>query len=350
MRTARQEPGSTRSIDAPVTAIGALEVLGRDPGTRARVIEALLAYEDLHPRSTVRDQVTGPIADALHAGVARLRKELSNGLIFEFPYRSTIARDFVLSVPERPDHVWEPQTTKALVELAHDDVIVGGAYFGDQAIVIAHALGASGICHAYEPNHEQADALARNVALNGLTNVRVHTTGLWSDDHSQLRIVGDDALGGTVAADGGVESTTIDLVDSDRIGMIMLDVEGAELQILRGARRVLGEHVPHVIFEIHRSYVDWSQGLERTEVAELLTGFGYHLYAIRDFQSNIDLADRPVELVPIATAHLDGPPHGFNVLAVRDEVALEPFVITPGVSPKLLRHGDPALHHPSGGL
>jgi FkbM family methyltransferase len=332
-----------------VTIDDALEVIGRDAGTRARLIAALQSFEELDRFSTVRDDITGPVVDALHAGVEIVHKELDNGLVFEFPYRSKIARDFVMSVPERPDHVWEPQTTKLLVQLAHHDVIVGGAYFGDQAIPVAHALADRGTCHAFEPNAQQAAALERNVALNRLTNVRVHAKGLWSEP-ARLSFVGEDALAGTVASETGIEATTIDLHATSAVGLITLDLEGAELHVLRGAARVLREHAPHVVFEVHRLYVDWSSGLHRTEVAELLTSHGYTLFAIRDFQSNIDLSGRPIELVPIETAFLDGPPHGFNVLAVRDEAVLEPFVITPNVSPKLLRHGDPSLHHPLGGL
>jgi hypothetical protein len=61
---------------------------------------------------------------------------------------------------------------------------------------------------------------------------------------------------------------------------------------------------------------------------------------------------RAIELVPIDTAHLEGPPHGFNLVAVPDPAMLqgEPFRLCPGVSPKLLAHRDPALHHPAGGL
>jgi FkbM family methyltransferase len=338
----------------------ALKTLGRDAPARAATIAALQAYERRPGQrfTNVRDEVTGPIADALHAGVELVRKELSSGLVLEFPYRSKIARDFVMAVPERPDHVWEPQTTRLLLHLARGigHAIVGGAYFGDQAIPLAGALRGRGICHAFEPDADQAAMLARNAALNGLDNVRVHPIGLWRDAETRLAFRGADALAATVAAEAGMATTTIDLYAEqagiDRVGLIMLDLEGAELAVLEGAERVLRAHGPNVVFEIHRAYVDWSEGLESTEIVRYLTGLGYSLLAIRDFQSNVDLAGRPIELVPIATAFLDGPPHGFNVLATRDPalVGSEPFRIVPGVSPKLLFHRDPALHHPVGGL
>lgn len=343
-----------------MTAEEALKTVGADAETRARIIAALQQFES-HPErrfTTVRDDITGPIVDALHASLDVVRKELSNGLVFEFPYRSKIARDFVMSMPETPDHVWEPQTTKLLLHLSKDaeHAVIGGAYFGDQAIPVAHALRGRGVCHAFEPNREMAAMLERNAALNALDNVRVHPLALWSEDGVFLQFVGDDAYASTVAADSGVPTTTIDAYARangiDRVGLIMLDLEGGELHVLRGAEEQLSRHAPHVVFEVHRSYVDWSQGLHNTDIARYLTSFGYTLFAIRDFQSNYDLSGRPVELVPVETAYLEGPPHGLNLLAIRDTSLLdgEQFAIVPNVSSKLLLHRDPKLHHPRGGL
>jgi hypothetical protein len=103
---------------------------------------------------------------------------------------------------------------------------------------------------------------------------------------------------------------------------------------------------------VHRHYVDWSNGLENTEIARLLTGHGYSLFALRDFNSNYDLAGKPIELIPLDAIYLEGPPHGFNMVAVKDPAVFQTgaYSIVRDVSPKLLRHKDPKLHHPVGGL
>jgi FkbM family methyltransferase len=335
-----------------------LNRLGEDAATRARIIAALQEFERLPQNrfTTVRDDVTGPVADALHASLPVVRKELSNGLIFEFPYRSKIARDFVMSRPEKPDHVWEPQTTKLLLHLAGmvTDVVVGGAYFGDQAIPIANVIRGRGTCHAFEADAAQAAMIERNASLNDLDNVRVNALGLWSQP-ATLRLVGHDALAGAMESETGITATTIDAYAESlglRIGLIMLDLEGGELHALRGASEQLARNAPYIVFEVHRSYLDWSHGLQNTEIVQFLAALGYTIHAIRDFQSNYDLAGRPVELVPIETAWLEGPPHGFNLFAFRDAAVIddELFRVIPNVSPKLLFHRDPKLHHPAGGL
>lgn len=341
------------------SADDALAAIGRDDATRLRILAALQDYERLpeHRFTTVRDDVTGPIVDALHASVATVTKELRNGLRFEFLYRSKIARDFVMSVPAVPDHVWEPQTTKLLLHLAREagHVVVGGAYFGDQAIPVAHALRGRGVCHAFEPDRDQAAMLARNAAMNGLTNVGVDERALWSDSASRLSFVGEDAVARTVASAEGLPTVALDdyaEAEGISVSLIMLDLEGSEFEVLRGAERQLRRSRPSVVFEVHRLYVDWTNGLQETEIVRFLASLGYTCFAVRDFQSNFDLAGRPIELVPVESAWLEGPPHGFNVVAVPDPDAFsgDGFAIVPGVSPKLLLHRDPALHHPTGGL
>src|SRR5688500_2918072 len=90
-----------------------LATLGQDPGLRDKMIGLcrIAANALSRPDFDVREQVTGPILDALHRDVGPLQKRLKSGLTFHFTYSGRIARDFVMS-GEDPDHVWEPQTTK----------------------------------------------------------------------------------------------------------------------------------------------------------------------------------------------------------------------------------------------
>jgi len=128
----------------------------------------------------------------------------------------------------------------------------------------------------------------------------------------------------------------------------MLDTEGGEENALLGAQQTLSRDQPNIVFEIHRNFVDWSAGLEQTSVVKLLKSHGYDLFAIRDFHNNFPMAEYPVEIVPVATVYLEGPPHGFNVLATRDMSLVDrlELKIVENVSPKLLLEKDPALHFP----
>jgi FkbM family methyltransferase len=349
-------------------ADASLRRISERPIWRDAYVRSLIEFEKALPveGEDVREIITGPLVDALYSHHEILRKTLSSGITFEFLYRSKIVRDFVMAHEERPNHVWEPQTTRTLVDLARcaASVVIGGAYFGDHAILVAHELSQrGGVVHAFEPDSDQRDMLGRNAELNDLTNIRVRPEGLWHDSSASLKLSGHDAYSSAeVALDSDAkafQATTIDDYmhdrDETRLDLIMLDVEGGEFSALKGARSFLAAplgEAPNIVFEIHRHYVDWSDGLLNTPVVRFLTKFGYQLYALRDFHSNYDLSDRPVELIPLDRIHLDGPPHGFNVVASkdRDRFSGPNYTIVPGVSPKYLRHADPRLHHPIGGL
>jgi FkbM family methyltransferase len=349
-------------------ALEALSRIAENQDWRHAFIRELIAFEHaIHaPGVDVREEITGPLVDALFDDDQVIKRTLSSGVTFEFLYRSKIARDFVMSEPEAPDHAWEPQTSRILVNLAKGarQVVIGGAYFGDHAILIAREIAAAGgVVHAFEPNNEQRAMLTRNAELNGLTNIRPRPEGLWSDSSTSLKLVGYDSFATAEVAEAGADDgfQTVTIADYlkaagvDRLDLIVLDIEGAELGALQGAVPFLDQpkgQAPNILFEVHRHYVDWSNGLANTEIVRLLTERGYSVYALRDFNSNYDLAGRPIELIPVDAVHLEGPPHGFNMVAVKDPAIFETpaYAIVRDVSPKLLRHKDPKLHHPLGGL
>lgn len=347
---------------------GALEMIAQNPEWRAEFIRQLQAFEKriATPGIDIREDVTGPLVDALHSDDQVVRKTLADGTQLDFLYRSKIARDFVMSEPEMPDHAWEPQTSRLLVNLAKraKQVVIGGAYFGDQAILVARqAAQNNGVVHAFEPNPDQRKMLMHNAKLNGLTNIVPRPEGLWDNSSTTLKLVGFDSFAHPeVTSEGGsdgFQTTTIEdylkAAGVAQLDLIMLDIEGAELRALQGAaaflKRPAGE-APDIVFEVHRHYVDWSRGLENTDSVKLLTGSGYQVFAVRDFNSNYDLSRQPIELIPADSVYLEGPPHGFNMVAVKDASVFNSaqYSICKGVSPKLLRHKDPALHHPLGGL
>jgi len=342
-----------------------LSQIARNPDWKQAFIEQMQSLEKkiYQLGIDVREDITGPLVDALFDDDQVVRKELADGTQLDFFYRSKIARDFVMSEPARPDHAWEPQTTRLLLKLAavnSKNVVVGGAYFGDQAVLVAKvASTVGGTVHAFEPNNDQRGMLMHNAGLNAIANIRPNSEGLWDDASTSLALVGYDSFAHpeSVAADAddAFKTVTIDgylaALGETSLGLIMLDIEGAELRALKGASTMLSQPVgqaPNIVFEVHRSYVDWSNGLENTDIVRYLTGFGYHVFAVRDFNSNYDLSGKPIEIIPCDSVFLEGPDHGFNMVAVKDKALLSgnDFRICHKVSPKYLRHKDPALHQP----
>lgn len=346
----------------------ALRQIASQPQWRDVFVRQVLEMEHqiVAPGVDLREEVTGPLVDAVYQEGEVVRRTLSSGVVLEFLYRSKIARDFVMSEPQVPDHAWEPQTSRIVVDLARTakQVVIGGAYFGDHAILIAREVAKNGgLVHAFEPNDDQRGMLVRNAELNGLTNVVPRPEGLWDTSSAHLKLVGYDSFASAELADAGGADTfqTVTISDymqaagQDRLDLIVIDIEGAELAALKGAERFLSMpagQAPDIVFEVHRHYVDWTNGLRETAIGSFLMDRGYELFALRDFNSNYDLSGQPIELIPVDKVYLEGPPHGFNMVAVKDKsrFANDRYRMVEDVSPKLLRHKDPALHHPVGGL
>lgn len=335
--------------------------LKNNPAYKDNFIQALVEFEKKsgHPQVNVRDTVSGPLADELFMGGA-FSKTLQNGLHINFVYNSKIAREFLLSSPAVPNHVWEPQTTKLLLHFSANaqNVIIAGAYFGDQAIPVANNIKTTGICHTFEPNKNNSDLIVENAKINSLHNVLINNLALWDKSNEKLIFEGEDALASTVEAGSSAASvlhtiTIDDYVTQNKVGkvdLLMIDVEGSEIKVLQGAVEMLKQNRPVVVFETHSLYDDWSNGLENSPSATLMKELGYEVFAVREFHQNIDTGDMPIELLPLDRTYCETPPHhGFNMLAIPSHNLIETdlFRIVYDLSPKLiLPKGDP-LFSPS---
>ncbi|MBL0272937.1 MAG: FkbM family methyltransferase [Chitinophagaceae bacterium] len=337
------------------------EALRNNTAYRDHFIETLVLFEKKggHPGTHVRDTVSGPLCDELFMG-EKFSKTLQNGLKINFVYNSKIAREFLLSNPVVPNHVWEPQTTRLLLHFSKNaqNVIIAGAYFGDQAIPVAYQIKETGVCHTFEPNKNNSDLIIENANLNGLPNILINNLALWNTSNEKLIFEGEDALASTVTASevatNVLHTITIDdYVLQNKVGkidLLMIDVEGSEIKVLQGAVEMIRQHKPVVVFETHSLYDDWSKGLENSPSVTLMKNLGYEVFAVREFHQNIDTGDMPVELLPLERTFCDIPPHhGFNLLAVPSKNLIENdlFRIVYDLSPKLILTKNDPLFSPS---
>ena len=190
-------------------------------------------------------------------------------------------RDMVLEVdPRALDMVigrYEPAIQAVLEStLRKDDVAFDvGSNLGYFTLVMARAVGSEGRIVACEPDPEMFSALNRNVARNGHDSGHVAAlpTAVGATKGKVRFARGWRATRGRIVQDGGdleVEVTTLDEL-ADRFGhprLVKIDVEGAELDVLRGATEVLKEGKPRLLVEIH------SPDLERA-CGDLLDDLGY---------------------------------------------------------------------------
>lgn len=117
--------------------------------------------------------------------------------------------------------------------------------------------------YAFEPSTREREMLTRNVDRNGFRNVTIRPEAISDEcDQADLFLSGPDNKGmsGLQTPDnfmGSIEIVVTITLDSwmfstrpARIDGIKIDVEGAELKVLNGLKKVLGEHQPFIFIEV----------------------------------------------------------------------------------------------------
>lgn len=140
---------------------------------------------------------------------------------------------------------------------------------------------------AYDVLPENIAAIELGAAGNGVADlVRTRLAAVWHET-TDLPIVSSNTLA-TVkydTLDQMPNRTTPAVRLDDELGRagavtaIKIDVEGAELNVLRGAERILAEQHPHILFEVYPIGLDCF-GATAAELFDYLSGHGYDLYRI----------------------------------------------------------------------
>lgn len=156
-----------------------------------------------------------------------------------------------------------------------DLFIDGGANAGSYTI-FALDIGASVI--AIEPNETARSVLFQNLRLNGY---RCEVLGCaLTEEKGVARMTIDLEQANRLSSDGvEVDACTLDDIIGNRfIDGIKLDIEGAEILALQGARHVLGAQRVRAIQLEWTGVSQETVGRDRSEVADLLQSYGYELF------------------------------------------------------------------------
>jgi hypothetical protein len=114
-----------------------------------------------------------------------------------------------------------------------------GASFGFLTLLMAQAVAPGGRVLACECNGTTAATLGRSIERNGLGAIATVVA----------QLVGAGADGGAVTVDSLVDGLA-GAEGLERVDLIKVDVDGADLAVLRGADRTLTTYRPWVIVEI----------------------------------------------------------------------------------------------------
>lgn len=167
-----------------------------------------------------------------------------------------------------------------------------GANMGLYTLYAARRVGASGRVLAIEPSRREMAILKSNVELNQLKNVTIRQVAL-SDQLAEVELLvagarnsGHNTLGAfgyntTLDHRETIQTQRLDqivpLEGLQRIHIIKMDIEGAELGALRGAVDTLQRDHPLLLLELSDRLLQ-HQRASSVEVLSLLAQLGYRVY------------------------------------------------------------------------
>jgi len=179
-----------------------------------------------------------------------------------------------------------------------------GVFDGTDCLRFLDAFPNLAMVHGFEPQGTARIRPETLAAIERSGRVRIHPRGLWSDSRS-LPLMGSGPYT-TIAPDLAPEKAT-GLVDTvsvdefaeanglDRVDYLCLDVEGAELRVLDGARRTIDAHRPQLAVCIYHLKEDFFR--LPLALSERLENYVYHVGHYSDHLNETVLYAIPVELV-----------------------------------------------------
>lgn len=171
---------------------------------------------------------------------------------------------------------------------AGDTAIDGGANNGMFSLFMSQCVGPGGKIIAFEPDPWNLECLRANLAINNITNVEVREQALWSEI-KELPFYRRECYGLSSLYEHVVECEAFEkiAVPSARlhdieqpVRLIKLDVEGAELEALRGAGRHL-RGCPYFVCEWN-DIIAGDQGRNNYEVIVFMRSLGYSVFTLSD--------------------------------------------------------------------
>jgi FkbM family methyltransferase len=185
--------------------------------------------------------------------------------------------------------IYEPELTAAFLQLVHPGQVVAdvGMHLGYFSTLFACLVGASGQVHSFEPTPSTRKLAQENVGR--FDHIRVYPFALWSSAQTMtfqdfgpqwmaFNSLSQSRLPDHVppASHYEVQTTTLDQFRKNLgqpVALVKIDAESAELEILRGAEKLLAEDHPFFTLEVG----DTGKGASTSR--DLISWFSERLYA-----------------------------------------------------------------------
>jgi FkbM family methyltransferase len=175
---------------------------------------------------------------------------------------------------------WEPHIEAVFKQYVNpgDTVIDIGGHIGTHSINLSRLVGATGTVHVFEPQSKLYTELSVNTAINSCNNVKAYRFALGQEEKT-VEIVHPCSTNEGMACIGqGGEKVTMKRLDDfgiNNVSLIKIDIEGHEIEAIKGGLETIKKSKPVIIVEVFR-------GPECDERLMYLRSLGYQVTHLED--------------------------------------------------------------------
>jgi FkbM family methyltransferase len=187
---------------------------------------------------------------------------------------------------------WETTETALFKKIVKEGMVFVdiGANIGYYSLLAATLIGQAGKVYAFEPEPKNYATLLKNIKMNGYTNIITVQKAVSNRNGVAKLFIGVNDPVLYRIRDSGEKKDMIEvgLVTLDdffkdkerKIDIIKIDVEGAELSVLRGMPRILAENKDVIILAEFDPDNLRSSGTNPDDVLKKLVEHGFKIYEI----------------------------------------------------------------------
>jgi len=181
------------------------------------------------------------------------------------------------------------RSSEAIIEVEKGDIVIdAGACWGDTALYFSHKSGPTGRVYSWEFIPDNLHVFKRNMSLNPKYSKRIELVEnpLWSSSGKELFVSGIGPGSRVhpippkdVDKPMVVKTYTIDDLSRDKdlklIDFIKMDIEGAELEALKGAVITIQKFKPKLAISVYHNLKDFWEIAQWIDSLDL--GYKFHL-------------------------------------------------------------------------
>jgi FkbM family methyltransferase len=200
----------------------------------------------------------------------------------------------------------------------NDFVIDVGAHIGYHTLNMAKCVGENGKVFSFEPEPDNFCMLKKNVEVNHYSNVITENKAVGITNGKSILYTSQTHSGihrmyPSKSCQKQIEINSVKLDDYfkknnllDKIKLIKIDVEGAELNVLQGSKEILSKSKNLLIFlEFIPNHI-MDCGMIPKDILDFLQSYGFKIFCINEHKNKIEPVFNEKEIFDLF-------PHGINL-------------------------------------